>query len=76
MSRRYRVTVKRLREYSATIHIRARSQAEADRKAPKAFHDHAFSEEGFQAKPLGFPPPWDEHEICHFDPEIDPRFRW
>ena len=74
MIRTYRVTVKMLREYSATIAIRARSQAEADRTALAAFHKWAC-EEGCQALPLGFPPPWNEHESIDHEPEIDTRFR-
>ena len=40
--RTYRVTVTRQRDYSATISIRAGSQAEADRKALAAFYKYAF----------------------------------
>lgn len=70
-SRTYRVTVKMLREYAATIAIRARSQDEADRLAMSAFLDL----EGLQARSLGFPPPWNEHEIIDHEPEIDTQFR-
>ena len=59
--RTYRVTVTKLREYAATITIRAASQAAADRAALAAFNEFAC-EVGFQAMPLGLPPPWQEHE--------------
>ena len=74
MIRTYQVTVKSLREYSATIAIRARSQAAADRMAISAFYKWAC-EEGCQALSLGFPPPWKEHESVDHEPEIDTRFR-
>ena len=65
--RTYRVTVKMLREYSATTHIRASSQAEADRKALAAY---------YKWDGLGdFPPSWCEHEPSCHDAEIDMRFR-
>jgi hypothetical protein len=67
--RTYRVTVTRQREYSATISIRAGSQAEADRKALAAENRWAC-EVGYQALPLGFPPPWQEHESIDREPEI------
>ena len=68
----YQVTVTMLREYSATIAIRARSQAEADRTAIAAFDKWACEEESsYQALPLGFPPPWKEHESIDHEPEID-----
>jgi hypothetical protein len=70
----YQVTVRMLREYSATIAIRARSQAEADGAALAAFAKWA-SEEGCQALPLGFPPPWEEHENIDREPEVDTAFR-
>ena len=74
MSRTYKVTVKMLREYSATIAIRAESQDEADQAALKAF-DRWAVKEGYQVCPLGFPKPWDEHESFDHEPEIDRRFR-
>ena len=74
MRRDFRVTVTRLREYSATITIRANSQAEADQATLDAFNKHAC-EEGFQAIPLGFPPPWNEHESSDREPEVQTRFR-
>jgi hypothetical protein len=70
MRRTYRVTVTMLREYSATIAVRASSQAEADRAALAAF-DKWACEEGMQARPLGFPPPWKEHESDDREPEVD-----
>ena len=70
----YQVTVTRLRKYSATIAIRARSQAAADRAALAALDKYAC-EEGFQAIPLGFPPPWKEHESVDREIEIDTAFR-
>jgi hypothetical protein len=72
--RTYRVTVKRQREYSATISIRAGSQAEADRKALAAENRWAC-EEGYQALPLGFPPPWQEHDSIDREPEVCTLFR-
>jgi hypothetical protein len=74
MSRTYQVTVTMLREYSATIAIRARSQAEADQAAIAAFEKWAC-EEGCQALPLGFPPPWKEHESIDREPEVYTAFR-
>jgi hypothetical protein len=74
MSHTYQVTLTMLREYSATIAIRARSQAEADRAALRSFYKWAC-EEGCQALPLGFPLPWKEHENVDHEPEIDTRFR-
>jgi hypothetical protein len=75
MIRTYQVTVKSLREYSATIAIRARSQAAADRMAISAFYKWGASEEGYHCAPLGFPWPWNEHENIDHEPEIDTRFR-
>jgi hypothetical protein len=75
MIRTYQVTVTMRREYSATIAIRASSQAEADRAALAAFNKWAFSEEGYRVLPLGFPWPWEEHESVEHEPEIDTRFR-
>jgi hypothetical protein len=68
------VTVTMRREYSATIEIRAESQAAADRAALRRFEKWAC-DEGCQALPLGFPPPWKEHDSIDSDPEIDTRFR-
>jgi hypothetical protein len=70
----YRVTVTLLREYSATIAIRAGSQAEADQAALAACNKWGC-EEGWQAFPLGFPPPWKEHESVDLEPEVDTTFR-
>ena len=75
MARRtYRVTVAMQREYSATISIRAGSQAEADRKALVAFNRWAC-EVGGQTLPLGFPPLWQEHDSADSEPEILTIFR-
>ena len=63
----YRVTVKMQREYLATTHIRASSQAEADRKALKAYYEWDGLED--------FPPSWCEHEPIGHDAEIDMRCR-
>jgi hypothetical protein len=71
MIRTYHVTVTRLREFSATIAIRARSQAEADRAALAAFYKWAC-DEGCQTL---FPPPWKEHESVDHEPKIDTTFR-
>jgi hypothetical protein len=76
MTHTYQITMKMLREYSATIAIRARSQADADRAAIAAFYKWAASEErSYQVLPLGFPPPWTEHECVDREPEIDTAFR-
>jgi hypothetical protein len=72
--RTYRDTVTMQREYSATISIRAGSQAEADRKAMAAFNRWAC-DVGCQALPLGFPPPWNEHESLDHEATIDTTFR-
>jgi hypothetical protein len=72
--RTYRVTVTMQREYSATISIRAGNPAEADRKALAAF-DKWACDVGCQALPLGFPPPWHEHDSIDREPEIDTLFR-
>jgi hypothetical protein len=69
----YRVTVTMRREYSATIAIRAGSQAEADLAALAAFHKWAWEEA--DGRWLRFPPPWTEHESYDEDPEIDTRSR-
>ena len=73
-SRVYKITVTRLREYSATIAIRANSQAAAEGSNPAAYYKWAC-EEGCQALPLGFPPPWKEHDNIDRDPEVDTTFR-
>jgi hypothetical protein len=76
-NRAWRVTVKLLREYSATIEVRAETQEEADEAALAAFqcsdddHDAGY----YQYEPLGLPPPWNEHDFVDYDPEIDCRFR-
>lgn len=72
--KRFSVTVKMEREYSATIEIEAHDQAEADRLALLQFNVWA-SEEGVQIMPLGFPEPWDEHENTDRQPEIERGFR-
>jgi hypothetical protein len=71
--RSYQVTVTMLREFSATIAIRARSQAEADRAALAAFYE--LDCESNSPYRLGFPPPWKEHESVNHEPEIYTRFR-
>jgi hypothetical protein len=73
MTSTYRVTVTMLREYSATIAIRARSQAEADRMALAAFNK--WTCEDCQTFALGIPSPWNENESVDHDPEIDTAFR-
>jgi hypothetical protein len=70
----WRVTVKMLREYSATIEVRARSQEEADEAALDAFEKVAC-EEGLGGCDLGLPPPWNEHESTDRDPKICRLFR-
>jgi hypothetical protein len=75
MKRMYRVTVRVRREYSATIAMPARSQADADRLALKAYEIWFCEEDGWQALPLGFPPPWIEHESRDDAPEVDTTFR-
>jgi hypothetical protein len=66
-----------LREYSATITIRAKTQAAADRKALDAFHEWVYGDDfdHGQCDPLGLTAPWNEHEFIDHEPEIDRRFR-
>lgn len=65
--RTFRVTVKRLCEYSATVEIRASSQAEADAAALKAYYAWDGHAE--------FPPLWHVNEPIDHDAKIDTRFR-
>lgn len=69
----FRVTVKVVHEYSATIPIRARNQAEAEKAALDKYWRFAC-DVGVNAVSLGLPPPWDEHESIPHDPEIDTKF--
>jgi hypothetical protein len=78
MSRRnFPVTVKFVREYFATITVRARDQAEADKIAIDKFYGaradptNERGDSGYLA--LGLP--WTEHEPRTFGPEIDMTFR-
>jgi hypothetical protein len=72
----FTVTVKLVREYSATIDIRARDQAEADEIALDEYYRFARSDDfNVKAYWLGFPPPWREHDNVDYDPEIDTKFR-
>jgi hypothetical protein len=73
-NREFRVTVRLVREYRATITLRATSQAAADRLALLEYNRWT-STEGVQAFELGFPAPWHEYESIDFDPEIDTTFR-
>jgi hypothetical protein len=71
----FNVTVVVKREYSATIEISARTQAEAEEIALAKYRDFACGRDGdMGAFCLGFPPPWDEHDCALFDPVIDTRF--
>jgi hypothetical protein len=71
----FNVTVKLLREFSATIEIRARNQAEAEKIALDKYDDFACGRDGdMDGYSLGFPPPWHEHESVTYEPEIDRRF--
>lgn len=65
--RTYRVTLKRRVEYSATVKILARSQAEADRKAMAAYYEWDGDED--------FPPLWHVNDPTDYEAEIDTRFR-
>jgi hypothetical protein len=71
----FNVTVIVRREYSATITIAARTQAEAEEIALGKYWDFACGRDGnMGAYSLGFPPTWDEHESVTYDPEIDTIF--
>ena len=59
--------MKKVVEYSASISIRAGSQAEADRMALKAYYEWDGDED--------FPPSWHVNEPIYHDAEIDTRFR-
>jgi hypothetical protein len=64
----YQVTVKML------IRRRSRYVPRRGRCGACAF-DKWASEEGCQALPRGFPPPWEEHENIDREPEVDTAFR-
>jgi hypothetical protein len=83
----FNVTVNVVREYSATIKISARDQAEAEKIALEQYNrwrcrgmahslrgDYDFDSKFYDGVCLGFPPPWDEHESITYDPEINIRF--
>lgn len=72
--RDFPVTLRIVREYTATIRVPARDQAEADRLALAAYDAWRSTSEEIPID-LGFPEPWDEHEMCEHDPEIDRKFR-
>jgi hypothetical protein len=74
MTGEFKVTIKIVREHFATITVRARDQAAAD-KAALARYWHVASTTGLDCAGLGLPPPWDEGEPRDFDPEIDTTFR-
>jgi hypothetical protein len=69
-----------VREYSATIKIPARTQAEAEKIALDQFdrwhHDQLDDDDSkyYAGVCLGFPPLWREHESIDHDPEIDTTF--
>jgi hypothetical protein len=69
----FNVTVKVVHEYSATIDIRARDQAEAEELALREY-DRFWRSDDVKAVLLGFPPPWDERDPWYHDPEIDTKF--
>jgi hypothetical protein len=69
------VTLRIVREYSATILVPARDQAEADRLALAAYDAWRHDLDAEFRVDLGFPEPWDEHEMYEYDPEIDRKFR-
>ena len=69
------VTLRIVREYSATILVPARDQAEADRLALAAYDAWRSDLDAEIRVYLGFPPPWDEHELVEHEPEIDRTFR-
>jgi hypothetical protein len=74
VGQKFTVTVKMMREYSASLTLRARDQADADARALDGWSCWACSE-GKQALDLGLPEPWDEHENHDDEPEVDTRFR-
>ena len=65
----YEVRIVMLREYAATLPVRAASQAEADAKALEAWEQNAC-ERGLYGLRLGLPEPWQELECCNRDPEV------
>jgi len=71
----FNVTVKVVREYSATVKIAARTQADAEEIALDKYWDFACGRDGdMGAYCLGFPKPWDEHESNTHEPEVDRTF--
>jgi hypothetical protein len=60
----FSVMIKVVREHSATIKVRAASQAEADELALAMYWERGDG-------PLGLSAPWVEHEPRDSDPEID-----
>ena len=70
--RSFRVTVRVVREHTATVTVWARDQDEADRRALNLWEKQVFTADTWG---LGLPQPWDEHEPQLGDPEIDTTFR-
>jgi hypothetical protein len=66
------VTIKVIREHTATITVKARDQDEADRIALDLFDKQVFTGDGGE---LGLPGWWTEHEPSLSDAEIDTKFR-
>jgi hypothetical protein len=59
--RPFPVTVRVVQEHTATVVVRARSQAEADRLALASYWSEDFGDSGI------FPAGWDEHEPIEHD---------
>jgi hypothetical protein len=72
MTEEFTVTIKVTRVHSATITVRAKNQAEADQMALDRYWRQVHSVDDSYG--LGLPPPWNEHEPCESDPEIDTKF--
>jgi hypothetical protein len=72
MSKRFSVTIKFVREYFATVEVRAESQEDADEKAVDLFSRDLFSQDDAE---LGLPRRWTMHDPRDHDPEIDPTGR-
>jgi hypothetical protein len=75
----FNVTLKVVREYRASIDVRARTQAEAEKIALREYDRFVRPENDkpsqyWNAFSFGFPKPWYEHESATFDPEISTRF--
>jgi hypothetical protein len=68
----FSVTIRVVREHTATITVKARDQGEADRIALDLYGKQVFTASGSE---LGLPEWWTEHEPRLSDAEIDTTFR-